>query len=38
MRELLAQTWSNLMAHKLRSFLTMFGMASIIVSATVPQI
>src|SRR5262245_11288149 len=25
MRELLSQTWSNLMAHKLRSFLTMFG-------------
>jgi len=25
MKELLAQTWSNLMAHKLRSFLTMFG-------------
>jgi putative ABC transport system permease protein len=25
MRELLAQTWSNLIAHKLRSFLTMFG-------------
>jgi putative ABC transport system permease protein len=25
MRELLAQTWLNLMAHKLRSFLTMFG-------------
>src|SRR6266508_4085899 len=25
MRELLTQTWSNLMAHKLRSFLTMFG-------------
>lgn len=25
MKELLSQTWSNLMAHKLRSFLTMFG-------------
>ena len=25
MRELLTQTWSNLTAHKLRSFLTMFG-------------
>ena len=25
MRELFTQTWSNLMAHKLRSFLTMFG-------------
>jgi putative ABC transport system permease protein len=25
MNELLEQTWSNLMAHKLRSFLTMFG-------------
>src|SRR5262245_19730963 len=25
MKELLEQTWSNLMAHKLRSFLTMFG-------------
>src|SRR5262245_44073741 len=25
MNELLTQTWSNLMAHKLRSFLTMFG-------------
>ncbi|HEX9000616.1 MAG TPA: ABC transporter permease [Blastocatellia bacterium] len=25
MKELLSQTWTNLMAHKLRSFLTMFG-------------
>jgi putative ABC transport system permease protein len=25
MKELLEQTWTNLMAHKLRSFLTMFG-------------
>src|SRR5215475_6816206 len=25
MKELLGQTWSNLIAHKLRSFLTMFG-------------
>ncbi len=25
MRELFGQTWSNLMANKLRSFLTMFG-------------
>jgi putative ABC transport system permease protein len=25
MKELLTQTWSNLIAHKLRSFLTMFG-------------
>ncbi len=25
MKELLSQTWSNLIAHKLRSFLTMFG-------------
>jgi putative ABC transport system permease protein len=25
MKDLLSQTWSNLMAHKLRSFLTMFG-------------
>ena len=32
MKELLSQTWSNLMAHKLRSFLTMFGIIGGVIS------